>query len=368
MSDAGTWDGWMARALDLARRGEGLTRPNPPVGALVLRDGDVVGEGWHRQAGGPHAERMALDRAGDRARDATLVVTLEPCSTTGRTPPCTEAIIEAGIRRVVGAVSDPNPAHAGRGWRILREAGIEVVTGAGEEPARRLLEPFAAVQRTGRPFVTLKIASTLDGRIADAAGQSKWITGDAAREQVQALRRRVDAVLVGAGTVRADNPSLRPRPDEGRRPLRAILAGCGELPPGSTVLTDAFAADTRVYVGEGSAAARCEALAAGGAGVVSLPHSDGRLDPADILHDLAHRGVLHVLCEGGACVAGLLLNAGLVDELHWYSAPLLLGDEGLPAVRGIARLLPEAVRLDLCETVQLGPDVFFRLRPKPEDA
>ena len=346
---------WMQRALALARRGEGLTRPNPPVGAVVVKGGRVVGEGWHRKAGGPHAEVHALRAAGARARGATLYVTLEPCSTFGRTPPCTDAVLAAGIARVVVATADPNPKHAGRGLRLLARRGLAMTSGICAAEARALIEPFALRMLTRRPFVTLKLGVTLDGRIADRRGKSKWITGPAARRHVQALRRRVDAILVGAGTVRADDPQLTPRPAAGRRPLRVVVSQSGRLPARARLFTDERAADTVVYVPAGVPVPRL-----GAATVVAV--RGPRVSLPGVLKDLARRGVMHVLCEGGGELAAALLRAGLVDELQWIVAPRLLGATGRPAVGGPGWPLAGASPWKLTNVQRVGDDVLLVAR------
>lgn len=346
---------WMQRALGLARRGEGLTRPNPPVGAVVVKNGRAVGEGWHRKAGGPHAEVYALRAAGARARGATLYVTLEPCSTFGRTPPCTDAILAAGIARVVVATVDPNPRHAGRGLRLLARRGVAVDAGPGAAEAQSLIEPFSVRMLASRPFVTLKLGATLDGRIADGRGKSKWITGPAARRHVQALRRRVDAIVVGAGTVRADDPLLTPRPAAGRRPLRVVISQSGRLPARARLFTDERAPDTLVYVPAATAGrrvGRATVVAAGGPRV-SLPA---------VLKDLARRGVMHVLCEGGGELAAAWLRAGLVDELQWIVAPRLLGGTGRPAVGGPGWPLAAAPQWKITDLQRVGDDVLLVAR------
>lgn len=345
----------MQRALALARRGQGLTRPNPPVGAVVVKGGRVVGEGWHRKAGGPHAEVFALRAAGARARGATLYVTLEPCSTFGRTPPCTDAIQAAGIARVVVATADPNPKHAGRGLRLLTRRGVAVTSGICAAEARALIEPFALRMLKSRPFVTLKLGVTLDGRIADRRGKSKWITGPAARRHVQALRRRVDAILVGAGTVRADDPQLTPRPAASRRPLRVVVSHTGRLPARARLFTDERSADTLVYVPAAAAAVH-----AGRATVVAS--RGARVSLSAVLKDLARRDVMHVLCEGGGELASALLRAGLVDELQWIVAPRLLGATGRPAVGGPGWPLAGAPPWKITNVQRVGDDVLLVAR------
>ena len=267
---------WMLEALLLAGKGVGKTRPNPPVGAVVVKGNAIIGSGWHRKAGGPHAEVYALKEAGTRARNSTLYVTLEPCSTTGRTLACTQAILDAGIRRIVVAVRDPNPAHAGRGLALLRRRGITVTCGVCKTEAQALIEPFKKWVTTGVPWVTLKMAMSLDGRIADVNGNSKWITGSQARHEVQSMRRRADAILVGAETVRQDNPSLYPRPAQGRKPHRIIVSSDGKIPLKSKVLTDAFAASTIIATSKTCSTTQSAALARKGASVKSFPQKSER--------------------------------------------------------------------------------------------
>lgn len=355
---------WMLKALDAARHGEGLTRPNPPVGAVVVRGGVAVGRGFHRRAGGPHAEVLALRQAGTRARGATLYVTLEPCCTWGRTPPCTDAILAAGIRRVVIGAVDPNPRHAGRGLHLLKRAGLEIVSGVAGEEARALLAPFASTMSRHRPYITLKMAVSLDGKIADAAGRSKWITGPAARNVVQDLRRRCDVIMVGATTACRDNPSLLPRPDRGRRPFRVIVDSTGRLPCSSRVLTDDAPCQTIVATTAQCPAARRAAYAACGAQVWCLPASAGRISLAALLRKLQGLGALHVLVEGGGELAAAFLRAGRVDELVWFVAPLVIGTTGVPAIGGKGWSLAKAPRMKLVETRRLGDDVMIRAMSK----
>jgi diaminohydroxyphosphoribosylaminopyrimidine deaminase/5-amino-6-(5-phosphoribosylamino)uracil reductase len=333
-------ESFMQRALALARRGEGLTRPNPPVGAVLVQDGKIIAEGFHKKAGSPHAEVNCLKSAiGNRQSaihnltSATLYVTLEPCSTQGRTPPCTGLILEKQIGRVVVGCIDPNPAHAGRGIRILRRAGVEVITGVCRAEAETLIAPFAKRILTGMPYITLKLAITIDGRIADADGKSKWITGPQARVKVQELRRSADAILVGAGTVRADDPSLLPRPAKGRLPWRVVVGST--LPANAGVLTDGAAERTLVRSG-------------------SLKK---------ILRDLAKRDVMHVLCEGGGELAGSLIRAGLVDEFAFFVAPSLLGGDGIPMVGKKGWPLAGMPRLNFQTVERCGEDLYIRALP-----
>ncbi|MBP7830265.1 MAG: bifunctional diaminohydroxyphosphoribosylaminopyrimidine deaminase/5-amino-6-(5-phosphoribosylamino)uracil reductase RibD [Kiritimatiellae bacterium] len=355
---------YMCRALELARRGEGLTRPNPAVGAVVVRRGRIVGEGWHRKAGGPHAEVHALRRAGARARGATLYVTLEPCCTWGRTPPCTAAILAAEIAEVVVATRDPNPAHAGRGLRLLRKAGVKVVEGVLKGEARELLAPFARWILTRRPFVTLKMGMTLDGRIADETGASRWITGPAARRQVQALRRRGDGVLVGKNTLLKDNPSLLPRPAKGRKPWRIVLAPDGRVPASAKVLSDGHADQTLVAVSRACAPARVKAIEAAGARALRIRTAAGRLSAKDLLEELGRRGLLHVLCEGGGGLAASLIRDGLVDEYLFFISPSFLGGGAAAVVGGRGWRMAGRPQLRFISVERCGPDIMVRARPR----
>ena len=351
----------MQRALALARRGEGLTRPNPAVGAVIVRNGRVVGEGYHRKAGGPHAEVVALRRAGEKARGATLYVTLEPCSTWGRTPPCTEAILAAGLARVVVAVKDPNPKHAGKGLALLRRRGVAVACGVARREAETLLAPFATWMTTGRPRVVLKMGMTLDGRIADARGRSKWITGAAARAMVHALRTRSDGVLVGRTTAQRDNPSLLPVPDRGRKPYRIVLDRRGCLSLRSRIFTDGRPEQTLVLVGADAPARYRQRLAARGVEVIEVPEDRHGLRLDRVLEALGRKGLLQVVCEGGGELAGALLRHDLVDEAWFFIAPRLLGDAGRPVVAGAAWRLQEDAGLRVERVSNVGGDVLIHL-------
>lgn len=355
---------WMARALELARRGEGLTRPNPPVGAVVVRRGRRVGEGYHRKAGGPHAEVVALRRAGARARGATLYVTLEPCCTWGRTPPCTDAILAAGIRRVVVSVRDPNPRHAGRGLLLLRQAGLQVVDGVRADEGRELLAPFAKWITTGRPMVTLKLGMSVDGRIGDAAGRSRWITGASARRAVHDLRRRVDAILVGRKTAELDDPSLLPVPTLGRRPLRVVLDARGRLPLRRRLFTDGLPGQTLVLTTTASSSRYRAGLLKRGVAVAVVRARAGEVPPDRLLRELGRRGILHVLCEGGGTLAESLIRAGVVDQYWFFVAPVIVGGrEAVPAVAGMGWTLARAPRLEFTGSMRIGQDVLLRAIP-----
>ena len=356
---------WMDRALALARRGEGLTRPNPPVGAVIVRGSNLVGQGWHHHAGGLHAEALAIHEARARARNATLYVTLEPCCTQGRTPPCTRAIIQAGIRRVVLAARDPNPRHNGRGAAILRKAGIEVIEGIGAPEARQLIAPFTQWIRTRRPYLTLKLAVSLDGKIADERGRSRWITGPAARRQVQAWRRSADAILVGVGTVKADNPSLLPKPPGGRRPWRVVVDTRGTVAPDARIFTDGFQTQTIIATTRHCPARRQTVWRATGAQVWVLPESRGGVSLAALMKKLGGLGCLRVLCEGGADLSASLIRAGLVDEVRFFIAPCIIGGGKAPgAVGGAGWPLLAAPKLVFTECRRMGQDILVTARPE----
>lgn len=343
----------MTRAVELAARGLGRTAPNPVVGCVVLdAAGAVVGEGWHSRAGGPHAEVEALAAAGDAARGGTAVVTLEPCRHTGRTGPCTSALLAAGVARVVVAVPDPTET-AGGGADLLRRNGVEVVEGVGRAAAEHGNRAWLHAVRTGRPWVTWKLATTLDGRTSAADGTSRWITGATARAAVHRLRAERDAVLVGAGTLRADDPHLAVRGlDDVTQPLRVVLDPRAEIALTARVLDDV--APTLVVVAEDADATR---LTAAGVDVLALPVGERGLDLAALLAALHGRGVHSVLLEGGAHLAASAVAADLVDEVVAHIAPALLG-AGSPVLAdaGITTIT-EALRLTTTDVARLGDDV-----------
>ncbi len=319
---------FMGRALELAAEGLGETSPNPAVGCVVVRAGRVVGEGLHRRAGGPHAEVKALARAGARARGATLYVNLEPCAHEGRTPPCAPLVRDAGVVRVVAAVRDPNPLVAGRGLALLRRAGVEVATGVLAPEASRLNERFLVAARTGRPFVLLKAAQTLDGRIATASGHSKWITSAAQRRQARWLRRLHDAVLVGIDTVLADDPLLLPSPRTRRPVARVVLDSHLRLPVAGRLARSARAGAPVLVVTGRAAPSRRRRLEDAGVEVVEVARSKGRISLEGVLEVLGGRGMTSVMVEGGSEVLGSFLAARLVDQVALFRAPLLLGGRG----------------------------------------
>jgi diaminohydroxyphosphoribosylaminopyrimidine deaminase/5-amino-6-(5-phosphoribosylamino)uracil reductase len=345
---------WMARALQLAARGLNTTSPNPRVGCVLVHDEEIVGEGWHMRAGEPHAEVHALRAAGKQARGATAYVTLEPCSHHGRTPPCADALIEAGVARVVCAMQDPNPQVAGQGIARLRAAGIEVESGLMETSARELNVGFVSRMTRGLPWVRSKIAASLDGRTALANGTSKWITGEAARQDVQHWRARSCAVLTGIGTVLADDPQLNVRIATERQPLRVVLDSALRMSPAARMLQSG-----KVLVCTASQdAGKRAALEQQGAEVLLLADAAGQVDLSAVLRELAQRGCNEVLVEAGRVLNGALLQAGLVDELVLYLAPQMLGD----AARGMADLgellrLEQRVELAWRDVRRVGDDL-----------
>ncbi|MEN9261907.1 MAG: bifunctional diaminohydroxyphosphoribosylaminopyrimidine deaminase/5-amino-6-(5-phosphoribosylamino)uracil reductase RibD [Thermostichus sp. HHBFW_bins_43] len=357
----------MLQAIAQARKGEGLTRPNPPVGAVLVKNGCLLAEGFHPKAGSPHAEIIVLTAVGGRAHGADLYVTLEPCSTWGRTPPCTDAIIRAGIRRVIAGTTDPNPKHAGRGFQLLREANVAVSVGVCEPECKALIEPFAMLQREGRPFVTLKLGMSLDGRIADRYGHSRWITGPSARSQVHALRRRVDGILIGRETAFQDNPSLLPDPADGRAPWRIVLDPHGRLPMQLKLFSDAHRQQTLVFVGPETPEQYRRELETRGVSCEVLPTQNGRFRMRCVLRALGARELLHVLCEGGGVLAAALLAENLVDEAWYFIAPKLLGGEGRPAVGGSGWPLVHAPNWRILDVQMIPPDVWIRARPQRDE-
>ncbi len=352
---------WMARALQLAERGLYTTSPNPRVGCVLVRDGQAVGEGWHERAGEAHAEVHALRAAGKSAHGATAYVTLEPCSHYGRTPPCADALIAAGISRVVVAVQDPNPLVSGLGIARLHASGILVECGLMESAARELNIGFFSRMTRGLPWVRSKIAASLDGRTALANGTSQWITGEAARRDVQHWRARSCAVLTGIGTVLADDPQLNVRVPNERQPLRVVLDSELRISPHAKILQGG---GVLIYTASSDESKR-SALQTLGAEVVLLPGSVAQVDVSAVLRDLAQRGINEVLVEAGRTLNGALLKAGWVDELVLYLAPQLLGD----VARGMASLgeltqLEQRVELSWQDVRHVGNDLRITARIK----
>lgn len=364
----------MHEALLEAALGEGGTRPNPPVGCLIVKDGMVIGRGHHQFAGGPHAEVMALaSLKGAEVTGATMYVTLEPCCTYGRTPPCTDAIIASGIKRVVVAVSDVNPLHAGRGLNLLWNAGIDVVTEVCWQESQEMLRPFFKFVSQQKPYLSLKMAQSLDGGIADHAGQSKWISSLESRAHVLELRRKADLVIVGSGTVVADDPSLlratAPETYKGLPGMRAVLDSAGIVPLGSRIFTDGHASQTILVTTDACSEAHRDAVAQTGARVVVLPSEfpGARLQPVSLealMAFLGEEGYMSVLCEGGAKLASSFINAGLVDELLLFVAPIILG-RGAKRVFGQYPFdLPTAPRFKIESIGNYGGDMLVKAFPK----
>ncbi|MFQ5877754.1 MAG: bifunctional diaminohydroxyphosphoribosylaminopyrimidine deaminase/5-amino-6-(5-phosphoribosylamino)uracil reductase RibD [Acidobacteriota bacterium] len=353
----------LRQALVLASRGEGRTSPNPMVGALLVRGGRVVGRGYHTRAGEPHAEIVALRQAGPRARGATLYVNLEPCCHFGRTPPCVDALIGAGVRRVVASMRDPDPRVDGRGFRALRAAGVRVRVGCGREAAYRLNERFLHYVRTGVPFVTLKAGMSLDGRIATRRGESRWITSRRAREQARSLRARHDAVLVGVNTVLADDPRLAAS-GGGRAPARVVLDARLRTPSGARLLRDGAGGQTLILTLAGASERRRRRLERRGALVVPLPSRRGRVDLRAALVELGRRGIRSILVEGGSEVLGSALDERIGDRIVLYVAGKILGGRtALPAFGGLgAGRLREAARLYGWSIRPLGEDLVLEGR------
>ena len=356
----------MAAALALARRGLGRVAPNPAVGCVIVRDGHVVGRGWTQAGGRPHAETEALGRAGEAARGATAYITLEPCAHHGKTPPCAEALIGAGIGRCVIALEDPDPRVKGEGISRLRGAGVEVELGPGAKAAADLNAGYLLRQRANRPLVTLKLASTLDGRIATKTGDSQWITGEAARARGHLLRAAHDAVLVGSGTAVADNPRLNARLPglEECSPIRVVLDGRLRLPLTHDLVARAKARPTWLITRESGDHARRKAYEAAGVEVISVGlDPDGRLSLEAALKVLGERGLTRVLVEGGAQVAAGLIGRDLVDRLVWFRAPSVIGGDGLPAVAGFGvEDLAGAAGFTLIASEPVGDDVVESYR------
>ncbi len=331
---------YMRLALQLARKGVGKTAPNPAVGCVIVKDGAVVGEGWHRRAGTPHAEAHALHQAGSLAAGADVYVTLEPCAHYGKTPPCAEALIAAKVARVFAGMVDPNPQVSGKGVALLEKAGIATKTGLLEEECRRLNEPFIKHIATGMPFVTLKCAMTLDGMIATAAGDSRWVTGAAARRYVHRLRSQMDAIMVGAGTILADDPQLTARVPGGRDPIRVIVDSHLRLPLTARVINQRSTAPTLIATLDGTTA-QAAALRKQGIELLICEELDNRLDLVDICRQLGRRGVQSLLLEGGATLAGEMLRCGLIDKVIFFYAPVLIGGAGrqLFTGPGVAKMM-----------------------------
>lgn len=349
---------WMQYALELAEEGLGSVNPNPLVGAVVVRDGEVVGQGAHREFGGPHAEVFALDEAGDRSKGATLYVTLEPCCHHGKTPPCTDRIIQAGIRKVVYAIDDPNPDINGKGAACLRENGVEVESGLLRALAEQQNEIFLTFARRGTPFVELKLAMSLDGKIATKTGDAKWISGEESRTQGHRLRVRHSAIAVGVQTVIQDDPSLNVRHVEGRDPVPIVLDSTGRIPLSSKLLQ----APSKVIIATCSMSEETEkSILETGGQVWRLLEENGRVSIPALLERMATESLDSLLIEGGGEIAAAFLEAGAVDKVSFFYAPIIIGGrDAVPSIAGAGvEKVADALRLERVEVQQLGEDLYL---------
>ena len=362
----------MQRALLEAARALGRTRPNPAVGCVIAKKGRIIAAGYHERAGLPHAEQMALKRAGKRACGADAYVTLEPCDHYGRTGPCTKALIDAGVRRVFVGMRDPNPIVDGRGLRRLRKAGIEVTVGVEEGLCQRLNEAYAHYITRSTPFVTLKIAQSLDGRVATRTGKSRWITGPEARECGHQLRDISDAIIVGVGTVLSDDPKLTCRIPGGRDPIRIVVDSEARTPPSAAVIRVAkrSTAPTVIAIGPNANTRRCTTLERAGAELLLCKARQGRIDLDDLLAKLGERGLLSVLVEGGPTLSGSFVDAGLIDKICTFIAPTLIGGaQALGSVLGLGAAEPaRAMHLGEIEVAQVGADLLIMAYPSTRPA
>jgi diaminohydroxyphosphoribosylaminopyrimidine deaminase/5-amino-6-(5-phosphoribosylamino)uracil reductase len=358
----------MRAALALARRGLGAVWPNPAVGCVIVKNGRVVGRGWTQPGGRPHGETEALRRAGEAARGAVAYVSLEPCCHWGRTPPCVDALVTAGVRRVVVALEDPDPRVAGEGLRRLRAAGLDVEVGLCAEEAAEVNAGFLSRLRLGRPLVTLKFATSLDGRIATASGESQWITGPPARERAHAMRASHDAIMVGTGTVIADDPQLTCRLPglDHRSPVRVVIDRHLRIPPAARLIADARRIPTWVLTLRSADPARRATFLANRITLIDVdPDREGQVDLAAALKALGEHGITRLLVEGGAGLVAAFLRARLVDRLVWVHAPLVIGGEGVPAIAGLdLAALADARAFERLSTETIGDDVLttFRVR------
>jgi len=356
-SSGGADEHYMRRALALAEKAAGRTSPNPMVGAVLVRRGKVIATGYHRKAGGPHAEIHALRRAGVNARGATLYLNLEPCSHYGRTPPCVDAVIAAGVKEVVAGMTDPNPLVSGRGLRRLRRAGIRVRSGFLETKSRALNEAFTKYITRKRPFSLLKLAATLDGKIATSTGSSRWVTGEKARRRVHELRNRFDAVMVGVGTVVADNPQLTCRIRGGRNPVKVILDPRLRIPLNARVLKQP--GKTIIVAGENVSRAKQKAIEKRGAEIWRFPAPRNGIALAAVLKRIAEQGLVSVLIEGGAVTAARALAEKVVDKIAFFYAPKIVGGDGLPAVAGLGlKDMKDSFAVEDLKVESVGEDIL----------
>jgi diaminohydroxyphosphoribosylaminopyrimidine deaminase/5-amino-6-(5-phosphoribosylamino)uracil reductase len=353
---------YMRMALRLAAKAKGRTSPNPMVGAVVVKNGKVIARGYHHKAGEPHAEAIALKKAGEKAKGATLYVTLEPCSHTDkRTPPCAPLVMQSGVKRVVIAMIDPNPRVSGGGVKTLRKAGLEIVTGVLEAEAGKLNEAFIKHITTGMPFVTLKIAQTLDGKVATATGESKWITGEKARQEGHRLRDANDAILVGINTVLKDEPSLTTRIPKGRDPIRVIVDSTLRIPVHAGVITQKSPAKTIIAALASAPMAKTEKIQEAGAEVLTVKSSRDRVDLRDLMKKLGRKGIISVLIEGGPEVHASAIKSGIVDKVVLFVAPVLMtGRDSLCSIGGVSPArLGQAIRLEDVTSRFVGNDLMI---------
>ena len=354
---------FMKLALELAALGQGTTSPNPMVGALIVKDDKIIGRGYHRAAGSAHAEVNAIDNAGDAARGATLYVTLEPCNHTGRTPPCTEKILRAGIGRVVVAMEDPNPDVRGGGNRYLSEKGIEITTGICESSARLLNESFIKYVTTGRPFVTLKWAATLDGQIATRTGDARWVTGAESRAFVHRMRHASDAILVGINTVRQDDPSLTARLEntEGKDPIRIVLDTKLSIAANAKMLHQDSNAATVIITGSNVSEKKIKTIENMGARVIPTQLKRKRIDMEALINRLGKMKITTLLIEGGGKIIASALAAGIVDKVNLFYAPKILGgDDGVPVCRGKGpKKMNSSIRIKNIRLHRFGEDIML---------
>jgi diaminohydroxyphosphoribosylaminopyrimidine deaminase/5-amino-6-(5-phosphoribosylamino)uracil reductase len=355
---------YMKRALNLARKGLGRTSPNPAVGCIIVKDGVIIGEGWHRKAGTPHAEVHALNMAGDVARGATVYVTLEPCCHTGTTPPCSTALIKAGVKLVVAGMRDPNPRVSGGGLAALEQAGIETVCGVLEDDCRAINRPFIKHITTGLPYVTYKCAMTLDGKIASATGESRWISGEESRKYVHRMRAHSDAVMVGVDTILADNPQLTVRHVRGLNPVRVIVDSTLRTPTSVDILSVALAKNTIIACTEEDQTIHRRYLQSG-ASVLVCKALDGRVDLHDLLIKLGKTGIQSILLEGGSRLAGDALTRGLIDDCVFFFAPKVIGSDGFSpfAITGITDM-SQSIPFTNLNVRRIGADIVVTARPE----
>jgi len=350
---------YMRRAIKLAKKAEGFTSPNPLVGCLIVKKGKIIGKGYHHKAGLPHAEVIALQDAGEKAKNATMYVTLEPCKHLGRTPPCTSAVIKAGIKRFVIAMKDPNPLNNGRGITKLREKGASVTTGVCEKEAREINRPFIKYATKGLPFVTLKIAESLDGKIATSKGESKWISNSDSRQHVQKIRSYVDAIMVGSNTVIKDNPRLLPKGYYRRNPVRVVVDSRLKIPLDSKLVKTAEKAPLIIATTKLSSERKKRLLNKKNVNVIVIKSSKTGVNLEDLLKILGRMGILHILAEGGAELAGSLCDKKLVDRILFFISPKIIGGrDAITSIkgRGVNRI-KDALKLENVEVKRFKDDV-----------